>query len=139
MYLTRGSETLFLVSWELSRFSEWKNSVSRNLRVNSWMSRFSSMVFGFVVGVNFSPLLKKSIVFQVLGVKFPLSSRFDCGLGIKKCWSLLVAWSLSWVSGTIMIVWLLSCLFLRGGPLCCSVVCWFVLWCLFDPCFWSLF
>ena len=40
LFLTSGSEKLFLVLWELSRFSELKNSINRNLRVNSWMSFF---------------------------------------------------------------------------------------------------
>ena len=92
MFLTRGPEILSLVSWELSRFSEWKNSINRNLQVNSWMSFFSSMVLGFGVGVNFNPYLNKFTCLLVIGldkrliifgVTFTMSSRFDWDLGIK--------------------------------------------------------
>ena len=96
LFLTRGPETLSLVSWKLSRFSEWKNSINYNLQENSWMPLFSSMVLGFSVGVNFSPLLNKLHCNSVNGLDkilflevFILSSRFDWGIRIKNvdpCW-----------------------------------------------------
>ena len=76
----------------LSRFSEWKNLINRNVRVNSWMSLFSFVVLGFDVAVNFSLLLNKFIwlLFDGLdkslitfAVTFTLSSQFYWGLGIK--------------------------------------------------------
>ena len=92
LFLTRGTETLPHVYWDLSKFSQWENSVNLKGRVNSWMSLFSSMVLGFGVRVNFSPLLNKFIFLSVngldkrlfiLGVTFTMSSRFDWGLEIK--------------------------------------------------------
>ena len=56
------------------------------------MSLFSSMVLGFGVGVNFSPLLNKFICLSVngldkrliiFGVTFTMSSWFEWDLGIK--------------------------------------------------------
>ena len=44
LFLTRGSGTLSLVFSELSRFSDWKKSINRNLRVNFCILLFSSMV-----------------------------------------------------------------------------------------------
>ena len=119
--LTRRPETLSLVFWKLSRFSEWENSINRNLRVNSWMSLFNSMVFGFDVKVNFSSLLHKFICLSVnglderliiWGVIFILSSRFDWGR----------------VSSTIIVAWLFSSWFHCGYALCYYMDCWFLLW-----------
>ena len=68
LFLTRGPETLSLVSWELLRFSEGKHLINHNLQINSWMSLFSSMVLGFGVGINFSPPLNKFICLSVNGL-----------------------------------------------------------------------
>ena len=56
------------------------------------MSLFSSIVFRFVIEIDFSPLLNKFVCLPVncldkklivLAVTFSLSSRFDFSLGIK--------------------------------------------------------
>ena len=54
------------VSWELSRFSEWKNSINCNLWVNSW-------ILGFDDRVNFCPLLNKFICLSVMKTICPPS------------------------------------------------------------------
>ena len=74
------------------RFPEWANPDNRNLRINSWVSLFSSMMLCFGVGLNFSLLPNEVICFSVGGlverliifrVTVTLSSRFYLGLRIK--------------------------------------------------------
>ena len=59
LFLTKGCRASSYVSGvaKFSEFSERKNSINRNLRLNSWESLFSSTQFGFGTGVNLDPFL----------------------------------------------------------------------------------
>ena len=59
LFLTKGCRVSSYISGfaKFSEFSERKNSINRNLRLNSWESLFSSTSFGFRTGVNLDPFL----------------------------------------------------------------------------------
>ena len=71
LFLTRGPETLSLVSWKLS--------INRNLGVKSWMWFLNSMVLVFDIGVN--PLLNKFIRLSVNALDEKLIIIFFLGAG----------------------------------------------------------